>query len=48
MLKKLGATHVINYSEDLNWGETARGLTVNNTGVDVVVDVRSPFAFMAI
>lgn len=38
-LKKLGADHVINYREDKNWGETARKLTVNEQGVDHVIEV---------
>ena len=44
MLRKLGATSVINYNEDLNWGWTARGLTANNRGVDIVIDVGYPSA----
>ncbi|KAK3376306.1 hypothetical protein B0T24DRAFT_217675 [Lasiosphaeria ovina] len=39
MLKKLGADHVINYREDKNWGETARGLTRDGAGVDHVIEV---------
>lgn len=38
-LRSLGAHHVINYREDVNWGETAKALTPNARGVDVVVDV---------
>ncbi|KAI1385917.1 NAD(P)-binding protein [Hypoxylon trugodes] len=37
-LKKLGADHVINYSEDKNWGETARNLT-GGLGVDHILEV---------
>jgi NADPH:quinone reductase-like Zn-dependent oxidoreductase len=36
---KLGADHVLNYREDANWGETARGLTPGGTGVDHVIEV---------
>ncbi|KAL6690926.1 hypothetical protein J3F84DRAFT_403959 [Trichoderma pleuroticola] len=38
-LKGLGATHVLNYSEDKNWGETAKSLTRDGAGVDIVVEV---------
>ncbi|KAI0595152.1 putative zinc-containing alcohol dehydrogenase [Biscogniauxia sp. FL1348] len=38
-LKKLGADHVINYKEDLEWGTTARGLTPGGAGVDHVIEV---------
>lgn len=38
-LKKLGADHVINYSEDPNWGATAKKLTTGGAGVDHVVEV---------
>lgn len=37
-LRALGAAHVINYTEDANWGETARALT-HRPGVDRVVEV---------
>ncbi|KAK3367987.1 hypothetical protein B0H63DRAFT_88546 [Podospora didyma] len=37
-LKELGADHIINYVEDKNWGETARGLT-NGAGVDHIIEV---------
>ena len=37
--KRLGADHVINYREDPNWGETARGLTRDGEGVDYIVEV---------
>lgn len=39
LLEKLGADHVINYKEDPNWGETAKGLTPNGEGVDHIIDV---------
>ncbi|QYS97762.1 PKS_ER domain-containing protein [Trichoderma simmonsii] len=39
LLKGLGATHVLNYSEDKNWGETAKSLTRDGAGVDIVVEV---------
>lgn len=38
-LKALGAHHVINYREDVHWGETARGLTLDGNGVDFIVEV---------
>lgn len=40
-LAALGADHLINYREDLAWGETARKLT-GGRGVDHVVDVAGP------
>ncbi|KAJ6440159.1 Zinc-type alcohol dehydrogenase-like protein -like protein [Purpureocillium lavendulum] len=39
VLKKLGADHVIKYSEDPNWGETAKALTPGGQGVDHVIEV---------
>lgn len=36
---ELGARHVINYREQTNWGEVAKGLTPDSRGVDHVVDV---------
>ncbi|ETN46523.1 uncharacterized protein HMPREF1541_00708 [Cyphellophora europaea CBS 101466] len=41
-LKKAGATHVINYKKDTNWGETAKNLTTGKLGVDHVVEVGGP------
>lgn len=38
-LKLLGAHHVINYRTDSSWGETAKSLTPNGKGFDIVVDV---------
>jgi len=38
-LKALGAAHVINYKEDVPWGETARKLSYGGDGVDFVVEV---------
>lgn len=38
-LKALGAHHVINYRQDAQWGSTAKGLTPDARGVDIVVDV---------
>lgn len=38
-LKQLGADHVINYKEDTNWGQTARGLTPDGVGVDHIIEV---------
>jgi hypothetical protein len=44
-LKKLGAKYVINYNEEKNWGDAAKAFTLNNRGVDFVIDVceLSPF-----
>ncbi|KAK0744606.1 hypothetical protein B0T21DRAFT_389896 [Apiosordaria backusii] len=39
MLKKLGADHVLNYREDVNWGETARQLTPGGEGVHHIIEV---------
>ena len=41
-LKELGASHVLNYKENPNWGGFARSLTPNEEGVDVVVEVGGP------
>jgi NADPH:quinone reductase-like Zn-dependent oxidoreductase len=41
-LKKVGATHVINYKTDSNWGETAKNLTQGKLGVDHVIEVGGP------
>jgi NADPH:quinone reductase-like Zn-dependent oxidoreductase len=38
-LKRLGVRHIIDYTTDANWGETAKSLTLNGLGVDHVVDV---------
>ena len=38
-LRQLGASHVINYREDANWGATARSLTPNGEGVDFIIEV---------
>ncbi|KAK5994492.1 Zinc-type alcohol dehydrogenase-like protein [Cladobotryum mycophilum] len=40
-LKALGATHVINYKSDSNWGDTVR-LIIRGTGVDHVIEVGGP------
>jgi NADPH:quinone reductase-like Zn-dependent oxidoreductase len=37
LLRKLGASHVINYKEDANWGHTAQGFV--RAGVDLVVEI---------
>jgi alcohol dehydrogenase len=37
LLRKLGASHVINYKDDANWGQTAH--TFVPGGVDLVVDI---------
>jgi NADPH:quinone reductase-like Zn-dependent oxidoreductase len=42
MVKKLGADHVINYNEDKDWGNTAKGFTPDGDGVDHVVEVGGP------
>lgn len=41
-LKKVGATHVINYKTDTNWGQTAKDLTTGKLGVDHVIEVGGP------
>lgn len=41
-LKKLGADHIINYKDDVNWGETARKLTPEGAGVDHIIEVGGP------
>lgn len=38
-LKQLGADHVINYSEDAAWGQTAKGFSQGGRGVDFVVEI---------
>jgi NADPH:quinone reductase-like Zn-dependent oxidoreductase len=42
LVKKMGADHVLNYREDKDWGNTAKGLTPNNDGVDHVIEVGGP------
>ncbi|KAF2473881.1 alcohol dehydrogenase [Lindgomyces ingoldianus] len=42
LLKKLGADHVINYKENVNWGEEAKSLTPGKAGVQHVVEVGGP------
>lgn len=39
LLKQLGAHHVVNYSEDANWGDTAKKLSVGQQGVDFVIEI---------
>jgi NADPH:quinone reductase-like Zn-dependent oxidoreductase len=41
ILKRLGADHIINYRENVNWGTKARELT-GGKGVDMVVEVAGP------
>ncbi|PTB41022.1 uncharacterized protein TrAFT101_006173 [Trichoderma asperellum] len=41
-LKKLGATHVINYRETTNWGEAARALTPGGVGFDHILEIGGP------
>ncbi|TFB07081.1 hypothetical protein CCMA1212_001168 [Trichoderma ghanense] len=38
-LKKLGASHVVNYHESPNWGEVARSLTPGGKGFDHILEV---------
>lgn len=38
-LRELGASHVLNYRADPDWGKTARALTPDGRGFDHVVDV---------
>lgn len=38
-LKKLGASHVINYRETANWGEAARALTPEGQGFDHILEI---------
>jgi NADPH:quinone reductase-like Zn-dependent oxidoreductase len=40
-LRELGADHVINYREDLNWGQSVRHLT-GGRGVDHIVEIGGP------
>ncbi|KAF2265819.1 alcohol dehydrogenase [Lojkania enalia] len=42
LLKKYGADHIINYKENPNWGEEARSLTPDKSGVTHVVEVGGP------
>lgn len=41
-LKKLGATHTINYKTHPSWGEVAKKLTLNGQGVDHVIEIGGP------
>lgn len=41
-LKEFGAHHVINYKEDPNWGETARQLSLDQQGVNYVIEIGGP------
>ncbi|KAF5007034.1 hypothetical protein F66182_15772, partial [Fusarium sp. NRRL 66182] len=41
ILERLGADHIINYRENVNWGTKARELT-GGEGVDLVVEVAGP------
>nr|CEG03351.1 unnamed protein product [Fusarium pseudograminearum CS3487] len=38
-LKNLGASHVLNYREDPNWGESARALTPKGLGFDHILEI---------
>src|SRR6187402_3050194 len=42
VLKKLGADHVINYTETPEWGAKAASLTLRGEGVDHVIEVGGP------
>jgi NADPH:quinone reductase-like Zn-dependent oxidoreductase len=42
ILKELGADHVINYTTDPGWGETAKSLTADHVGVQYIVEVGGP------
>lgn len=42
LLKKLGATHVLNYRDEPNWGEKAKQLSPDGLGVDHVVEIGGP------
>jgi NADPH:quinone reductase-like Zn-dependent oxidoreductase len=44
MLKEIGVHHVINYIEDLNWGDTAKSLA-GGEGVTHIVEVGGPATF---
>lgn len=41
-LSALGASHVINYKEQPNWGDIAKSFTPDQRGVDHIVDVVGP------
>ncbi|KAL5341337.1 hypothetical protein BJX70DRAFT_66125 [Aspergillus crustosus] len=38
-LRSLGADHILNYKTQPNWGEIARTLTPNNSGIDHIIEV---------
>lgn len=39
LLKRLGADHIINYKMDPNWGQTAKNISANGEGVDILLDI---------
>ncbi len=41
-LRQLGADHVLDYTQDPHWGQTARSLTPEGAGVDHVIEVGGP------
>lgn len=41
-VKNLGASHVINYRTDEQWGQTAKGLSIDGRGVDYVIEIGGP------
>jgi NADPH:quinone reductase-like Zn-dependent oxidoreductase len=41
-LSQMGADVVLNYRTDKNWGETAKKLSPNQTGVDHILEVGGP------
>lgn len=42
ILKRLGADHVLNYTKDPKWGESARALTPDQGGVQHIIEVGGP------
>ncbi|RFU31938.1 hypothetical protein B7463_g4444, partial [Scytalidium lignicola] len=42
VLKKLGVHHVINYKKDINWGMTAKNLSLGGRGADYVLEISGP------
>lgn len=35
----MGASHILNYRSDPTWGETAKSLSPNKRGLDLIIDV---------
>ncbi|MCJ1426032.1 hypothetical protein MMC29_003934 [Sticta canariensis] len=42
ILKRLGADHVLDYKKDPKWGESARALTPDQSGVQHIIEVGGP------